>query len=181
MAKRIGSSLQGISGTRWSDRVESVKPLVARLSGVKLALEDLLELNITTKTKNEIHGALCYVSFPTCIIMSVVWRRTLVPIDFCNKVIQGGDVTLDREVANIKSLLAQLMILRDSRKAIQNEGKLVASNLQIEVKLFRHRNTTARKRTRFQYENTSDENVNKMNDVTGKTKSARNFIYTLIR
>ena len=101
----IGCSLHGISGTRWSDRVESVKPFVAHLPGVKLALEALLELNLTPKTRNEIKGAVCYVSSFTCIIMSVVWHRILVPIDFCNKVIEASDTTLDMEVANIKSLL----------------------------------------------------------------------------
>ena len=165
LAKRIGSSLHGISGIRWSDRVESVKPFVAHLQGVKLALKDLLELNITTKTRNEIHGAICYVSSFTCMIMSVVWYRILIPIVFCNKVIQGSDATLDMKVANIKSLLAQLVALWDSWKATWNEAKLVASNLQIEVKLFRDRNTTARKRTRFQYEDTLDENVNEMNEA----------------
>ena len=49
------------------------------------------------------------------------------------------------EVANIESLRAQLVTLRDSWKAIWNEAKLVASSLQIEVKLFRDRNYTARK------------------------------------
>ena len=37
------------------------------------------------------------------------------------------------EVASIESLLAQLVALRDSWKAIWNEAKLVASSLQIEV------------------------------------------------
>ena len=99
---RIGSSLHGISGTSMSDRVESVKPFT-HLPGVKLALEDLLELNLTPNTRNEIHGAICYVSSFACIIMSVVWYRILVPIYFCNKVIQASDANLDMEVANIES------------------------------------------------------------------------------
>ena len=74
--------------------------------------------------------------------MSVMWHRILVPIGFCNKVIQASDATLDMEVTNIESLLAQLVALRDSWKAIWNEAKLVASSLQIEVKNFRHRSTT---------------------------------------
>ena len=146
---RIGCSLLGISVTRWSDRAESVKPLVAHLPGVNLALEDLLELNLTPKTRNEIHGAICYVSSITFIIMSVVWYRILVPIDFCNKVILASDATSGLEVANIESLLVQLVALRDSWKAIWNEAKLVASRLQIEVKYLRYRSTTARKITRF--------------------------------
>ena len=52
LAKRIGSSFHCISGTRWSDQVESVKSFVPYLLGVKLALKDLLELNTTSKNKN---------------------------------------------------------------------------------------------------------------------------------
>ena len=139
---------------------------------IKLALEDLLELNLTPKTRNEIKGAICYVSSFTCIIMSVVWHRILVPIDFCNKVIQASDTTLDMEVANIESLLAQLVALRDSWKAMWNEAKLVAFSLQIEVKLFKGRSTTTRKRTRFHDEHTPDENVNEMNEADESPEEA---------
>ena len=50
------------------------------------------------------------------------------------------------------------MTLRDS----WNEAKLVASSLQIKVKLPRDRRTTARKRTRFHDEDAPDENMNEM-------------------
>ena len=46
-----------------------------------------------------------------------------------------------------------------------NEAKLVASSLQVEVKLFQGRSTTVRKRTRFHDEDTPDENVNEMNQA----------------
>ena len=49
LAMRIGCLRHGISGTRWSDRVESVKPFVAHPPLVNLALDDLLELNLTKK------------------------------------------------------------------------------------------------------------------------------------
>ena len=101
--------------------------------------------------------------------MLVVWHRILVPIDFCNKVIQASDATLGIEVA---SLIEKLVALRDSRKAIWNEAKLVASSLQVEVQLFRDRNITARKSTRFQYESTSDENVIEMNETDESTEEA---------
>ena len=39
--------------------------------------------------------------------MSVVWYRILVPIDFCNKIIQASYTALDTEVANIESLPTQ--------------------------------------------------------------------------
>ena len=46
-------------------------------------------------------------------MMSVVWSRILVFIDFCNKVIQANDAILDMKVTNIESLSAHLMALRD--------------------------------------------------------------------
>ena len=76
------------------------------------------------------------------------------------------------EVANIKSLLEKLVTLQDSWKAMWNEAKLVVSSLQVGVKLFRDRNTTARKSIRFLYESTSDENVNKMNETDKSTEEA---------
>ena len=70
MAKRIAYSLHCISCTRLSDRVESAEPFVAHLPGVKLTLEDLLELKLTLKMRNKIHEAICYFSSVTCIIMT---------------------------------------------------------------------------------------------------------------
>ena len=103
--------------------------------------------------------------------MSVVWHRMLVLIGLCNNVIQASYATLEMEVANIEGLLAQLVALRDSCKAVWNEAKLAASSLQIEVILLRHRCTTARKRTRHHDEDTLDENVNEMNESPEKPTS----------
>ncbi|XP_047132442.1 uncharacterized protein LOC124811172 [Hydra vulgaris] len=58
LSKHINCSLKGMSHTRWSDRVESVKPFAAQLPGIKLSLEELLELNLTSKTRAEVEGAL---------------------------------------------------------------------------------------------------------------------------
>ena len=43
--------------------------------------------------------------------MSVMWHSILVPIDFYNKVNQASDATIVMEVANIESLLVQLVTL----------------------------------------------------------------------
>ena len=55
---RIGCSLHCMSETRWSARLQCIKPLASHLNGIQLALQDLLELNLTTKTRNEIIGVL---------------------------------------------------------------------------------------------------------------------------
>ena len=71
-----------------------------------MALGGLIELDLIIRTRNEIRGAICYVSSFTCIIMSVVWYSILVPIDFCSNVIQASDATLDMGVTNVESWLA---------------------------------------------------------------------------
>lgn len=58
-----------MSETRWSDRVECVKPIAAHLPGIKLALEDLLQLNLMAKTRNEVHGVLLYVTYFACVLI----------------------------------------------------------------------------------------------------------------
>lgn len=89
-----------------------MKPIAVRLPGIKLALEDLLELNLTATTRTEINGALTYVTSFICVIMSVIWYKVLVLIDFCNKVIEVRDATLDVEVSNIKGLIVELTNLK---------------------------------------------------------------------
>ena len=69
-------------------------------------------------------------------------------------------------------MLAQLVALQDSWKAISNKAKLAAFSLQIEVNLFGGRYTTARKRTIFQYKDTTDENVNEINEAEESTEEA---------
>ena len=69
------------------------------------------------------------------------------------------------DIANIESLLTQLVILRDIWDAVWIEAKLVASSLQIEVELPRDRSTTARRGTRLHDEDTPGEGVNEMNDA----------------
>lgn len=79
-----------------------------------------------------------------------------VPIDICNQAIQASNAM---EVANVESLLSQIVSLRDNWQAKWNETELVASGLQFEVKLSR---ATIRKRIKIHDradEQMFDENV----------------------
>ena len=58
LQSNIGSSLHGLSGTRWTDRVASVRPFAAHLPGIKAALQQLLALNLTPKTTTEVKRAI---------------------------------------------------------------------------------------------------------------------------
>ena len=72
-----------------------VKPFTANLPGLQASLEELLNLNLTSKTRTEVNGAIEYVSSFTCVIMTAVWVKILTPIDLYNNVLQARDATLD--------------------------------------------------------------------------------------
>ena len=170
-------SLHSQSGTRWSERINSVKPFAANLNGIKQALENILDFNLTPKTRSEVNGAIKYVSSFECILMSSIWFKTLAPIDTCNKVIQGRDATIEVEVNNIGVLIENLHKLRLEFKAILIEAKHVASSLGIEMKLRRKR-----KRKHFEgminEEGTLDEF--EQGEYTEEEANFQKFVYNVI-
>ena len=134
LQRSITCSLHGLSGTRWTDRVASVRPFAAHLPSIKVALQQLLALNLTLKTTSKVNGAIKYESSFTCLVMSSVWLKVLVAIDQRNQIIQARKATIDVEVSNLKSLLEDLKKLRENWPLILRECKLLASaaNLQNE-------------------------------------------------
>jgi hypothetical protein len=71
------------------------KPFASHLTDIQLALQDLLELTSTAKTRNEVNGVLAYLKRFVCVLMFVVWYKELTAIDICNKMIQARDATLE--------------------------------------------------------------------------------------
>ena len=82
LQKHIGCSLHGMSTTRWSARIESVRPVSAHLPGILSALEDLEKLNLTAEIRSEIHGIKSYVESFQCILMASIWVKVLTAIDY---------------------------------------------------------------------------------------------------
>ena len=101
-----------MSETRWSARLKCTKPFASHLNCIQLALQNLLELNLTAKTRNKINGVLAYKRTFICVLMTAVWCKMLAAIDICNKVIQARDAILEAEVSNTETLLEDLMKLR---------------------------------------------------------------------
>ena len=54
----FGGTLKGLSGTRWTDRVASVRPFAKSIPSIRVALEKLNSLNLTPKTSIEVDGDL---------------------------------------------------------------------------------------------------------------------------
>jgi len=52
--KKISGSLHSLSNTRWSARIDAVKPFVNHLPGLQNALEDVKQFNLTAETRRYI-------------------------------------------------------------------------------------------------------------------------------
>ena len=153
-----------------------MKPFAANLSGIKEALKELLELNLTPKTRTEVNGAITYVSSFRCILMSSIWFKTLAPIDTCNKIIQARNATVDMEVSNSEILIKNLQNLRSDFKRILSEAKEVANNLGIEIKFERQR----KKKRFFDESKFDEENLSEIGQNTEEEVHFNNYVFNVI-
>jgi len=73
LKKNIPGSLHGISNTRWSARIDAVKPFVNHLPGLQNALEDVKQLNLTAETRRNIEGIVKCINKFECIVMASIF------------------------------------------------------------------------------------------------------------
>ena len=135
LTSSVGCSLHNPSETRWSARVDSVKPLATHLPGIMTALSQVQELNLTPETRSDAVGMISYLSSFESILMASLWLKSLTAINFRNLLLQAREATLDVEVANIHDLIGDLKLLRSKWDEILSESKLVAESCGIEQSL----------------------------------------------
>ena len=135
LTSSVGCSLHNPSETRWSARVDSVKPFAAHLPGIMTALSQVQELNLTPETRSDVVGMISYLSSFESILMASLWLKILTAINFRNLLLQAKEVTLDVKVANIHDLIGDLKLLRSKWDEILSESKLVAESCGIEQSL----------------------------------------------
>ena len=75
--------------TRWSDRVESVKPFAANIPSILASLDAVLQFNLSSEAKNDVHALKKYVNSFTCVLLAAIWFKVLSAIDIRNKVLQA--------------------------------------------------------------------------------------------
>ena len=75
LLENIGCSLYSLSHTRWSDRVDSVKPFAAHIPGIRSSLEALFQLNLSSETKNDVLALLKCINSFSCILLSSIWLK----------------------------------------------------------------------------------------------------------
>lgn len=122
-----------MSDTRWSARVEAVKPFAAYTLGIKEAFNELKSLKLTPETKRDIAGLEMYLESFECILIASIWLKILTAINTRTTILQARKATFNVEVDNIEGFLNELQVLRDSWPNILLECKLVAENLNLNV------------------------------------------------
>lgn len=90
--QHIGCSLHGVSHTRWSARVDSIKPFAKHLPLIKKALECCKSFNLSAECKTDLRGLIKYFYSFQCVLISTLWL--LSSVDIINKVLQSRDATL---------------------------------------------------------------------------------------
>src|SRR6218665_155191 len=137
LQQSLGCSLHSMSGTRWSERVDAVRPVAAHPSAIMTAVRKASELTLTPEaaTCTELQALKQYFSSFLSILMSSIWIKVLFAIDERNRILQARKSTVDVEVSNLQDLITELTQLRNQWRAIWQESVLVAGGLGIEQTL----------------------------------------------
>jgi hypothetical protein len=128
----LGCSLHGLSGKRWSERVDAVRPIAADIVGVLKALDQVADLTLLPEARIDLQGMRKYFATFECVVMNAIWIKVLTAMDQRNKMLQAVCCALDMEVMYLGSLMNELNHLRTTWDPIFKETVLVASNYGIE-------------------------------------------------
>lgn len=173
---KIGCSLHSLSDTRWSSRIDAVKPFANHLPGLQDALENLSTLNLTAETKRDVAGIIKYIRKFECILMASIWSKILSAINARSTVLQARNSTIDIEVENLDSLLNDLQQLREKWDAILNECKLVAGELNNTSISF----PVSRKKKRARTYSQTDDEDSDTEAITEETEFKKETFFVII-
>ena len=115
---------------RLAARIDAVKPFAKNLPGLKNVLEEIKQLNLTAETIRGINGISKYITKFECVLVASIWFKILQAINDRNLILPEMNATIDVEVKNLKSLLADLQLLHGQWDAILNSCKIVANGLE---------------------------------------------------
>ena len=160
LQEQLGSSLHGMSGTRWSERVTAVRPVAAHSDLILKAIEAVGELTLTPEGTIDLASMQGYFSSFVSVLTSSIWIKVQSALDERNKILQTRAGTVDVEVQNLRDLLCDLQSIRNQWIKIWDKSVLVAKGLQMTIKLPR---TEKRQVKRKRFFDESPEHVDQTN------------------
>ncbi|XP_066950611.1 zinc finger MYM-type protein 1-like [Macrobrachium rosenbergii] len=132
LKEEIPSSLHSQSDTRWSARVDAVRPVSTHLPGILTALDKSLDNScMTHEMRAEVRSLKLYFTSYSAIVLAAFWFKVLSSIDLRNKIIQSRGISLESEMSLISDLCAELRQLRDKWADILSEAHHVATSMGI--------------------------------------------------
>lgn len=81
LQEEIHCSLHKLLDTRWSGRVDAVRPFAKHLPGLQNVVAEFMALNMSSESKSELLRIQKYLMSFKCVIMSTIWYKILVSID----------------------------------------------------------------------------------------------------
>lgn len=132
LKEHLPVSLHKMSKTRWSARIDCVRPIARHLDSVRNAVAELSEVtNLTAECKSDLQGIKKYLDTFECVLMSAIWIKVLTMIHEVNLVIESRDATLDVERDNIDQLRADILKLREKWNDILEEARHVSIKIGV--------------------------------------------------
>ncbi|KAK6481103.1 zinc finger MYM-type protein 1 [Huso huso] len=169
--KEKTSSLHRLSETRWSARIEAIRPVAKHLPSIIASLDSIIESSkLSNEAMSEAKGLKSYFKSFTAIVLATFWVKVLQSFEERNLLLQSAGISLDTEAANINDLQKEMMFLRNEWNAILSEAKIVASQMDITL-VFNYELNRQRKRKRFH-----DETANDVTSESAET-TFRNTVY----
>ncbi|KAE8591659.1 hypothetical protein XENTR_v10018533 [Xenopus tropicalis] len=136
LTEEIAGSLHGLSDTRWSSRVEAVRPVAKKLPSILRALEKVISSRrLTNDAHSEAVGLYNYFSSFRAILLATFWLKVLQCFDERNKILQSRSVSMEIGAANIRALAEEMKSLREKWPALLSEARLVADGMEIPAEL----------------------------------------------
>ena len=125
-----GISLHSLSQTRWSARIDAIRPLVKNHNKMLEALSKLqTELDLPGEAYSDSEYLIEWMKSFEYILMATFWFKALQCIDDVNKILQYADISIAEEAKYLESLRTDVQTLRDSWEKVLEEAKRVSSAL----------------------------------------------------
>ena len=92
--------------TRWSSRIDAVKPLAKRPREVLVALKHALEnLDLTSEQLSQARAIEKWLSFFEVLLLITIWYKTHTAVNDVCRLLQSEAITIDDELLLIGQLL----------------------------------------------------------------------------
>nr|XP_047144745.1 zinc finger MYM-type protein 1-like [Hydra vulgaris] len=136
LQEETGQSLHKLSVTRWSSRIESVKPLAKKPREILKSLHRLKELDLPGESSNEVHYLIKWMNSFEFVVFTTFWFKCLMAVNNVSLLLQSTQLTLDDEVKILNGLLMDLDQICLSWDLILIEAAEVAKNLKFDKIMF---------------------------------------------